>query len=105
MFYEHSKSIQSSTIFRLGSDPGKLFPYAMFQRHLQQYAQIGLAHAPVLCTRIFSSWNKNWDELSENFNQNQEVPDHFFHQNDTSFENVDKRLRDIVIDMIRLEYI
>lgn len=94
-----------STNFRLGSDPEKLFPYAMFQRHLQRHARVCLIYAHMLVSKICSLDQKNWDEIAENYMHNQEIPNSFFHQNDTSLKEINKRLRDIVIDMIRLGYI
>lgn len=91
--------------FRLGSDPEKLFPFSMFQRHLQKFARICLILVTFLVSKMFSDSSKNWDELAENFERNQQVPTHLYNQTDSTIEVIHKRLRDIVIDMIRLEYI
>lgn len=91
--------------FRLGSDPEKLFPYSLFQQYLRKYAGFNLIVATLLISKTFADSSKDWNELSENFQKDRKVPIHLYNHSDTSIEKMNKRLRDIVIDMTRLDYI
>lgn len=94
---------------RLGSDPDELFPFTMMLDHLHKFGRLGLSLAsitvPILITDADNMSNLNWDELSDDFMQSQKLSTNIFIQSDTSIEKYNKRMRDIVIDMIRFEYI
>ena len=95
--------------FRLGSDPENLFSFAMMQKHLQKFARLGLiltsVTVPILTSNAANTSNMNWDDMCDNFMQNQQIPSNIYTDSVESIEKFNKRMRDIVIDMIRLEYI
>lgn len=96
-------------IFRLGSDPDELFPYTMMLEHLHKFGRLGLSLAsitvPILISDADHMSNLNWDELSDDFMRNQKLSTNMFIHSDALIEKYNKRMRDIVIDMIRFEYI
>lgn len=96
--------------FRLGSDPEQLFPYKMMLEHLRKFARQGLIRAsavlPMIIADVSHVSTLNWDKISEDFMQNQEIESDTYIQPDSSIEKkFNTRMRDIIIDMIRLEYI
>lgn len=77
--------------------------------HFQKFGRFGLILASITVPLLISDTDNvsslNWDELSENFMKKQEVPTNMYMHSDTSIEKYNKRMRDIVIDLIDLEYI
>lgn len=77
--------------------------------HLRKFARFGLILAsmavPTLISDVGNVSNLNWDELSENFMQSQKIPTNLYLHSDALIEKYNKRMRDIVIDLIRLEYV
>lgn len=84
---------------RLGSDPDQIFPYSKMLDHFRKFARYGLMIAtlliPILTTDIGNGIEM--DNLKE------DVFSGFDTEN--SVEKYHKRLRDVIIDMVRLEYI
>lgn len=90
----------------MGSDPDKLFPFALMQKHLQKVGCFGLLMAiNVLPIITADSGNVvDMDDIMDKFNNGEEFDSNvFISQN--SQTRFTKRLRDVVIDMIRLNYI
>lgn len=72
---------------------------------MKKFARFGilLASATVPIAGIRS--NLNWNEMSENFMQSQELPTNLYKLFDELIVKLNKKFQDVVIDMIRLEYI
>lgn len=90
----------------MGSDPEKLFPYKMMLEHLRKYARHALILASLLLPWL-STENKNDKDFVRIENQNADRKGNGTNgEEETHLESkMDKRLRDIVADMIRLKYI
>lgn len=99
----------------MGSDPEKLFPYAVMQEHFRKYAKFGLILSTVLLPMITTERGTglDLDELAANFEKGKEnnfedskdleAFNSFI--SDNSRNKFNKRLRDVIVDMVRLEYI
>lgn len=92
--------------FRLGSDPDKLFPYELMLEHFRKFAKFGLVLANCLLPMITADDRNgiNIDELCDEINSGKEVDTKVF-ISEQSEKKLNKRLRDVVVDMVRLEYI
>lgn len=93
-------------IFRLGSDPGKLFPFELMQEHLRKFAKYGLILSTVLLPIITleDDYVTDFESIGESVeNGSMMSPDEIITEN--SRRKLYKRLRDIVYDMITLRYI
>ncbi|XP_055296576.1 uncharacterized protein LOC129565584 [Sitodiplosis mosellana] len=105
----------SAHIRRLGSDPEKLFPFAVMLEHFRKYAKFGLVLSTVLLPMITTDRGNglDLDELAVKFEKNKE--NNFENKEDLDAFNsfisdnsrikFNKRLRDVVIDMVRLGYV
>lgn len=91
---------------RLGSDPEKIFSYEMMLEHLRKFGKFGLLIAttvlPTMCRD--SESGVDLDELAEGIENGQEM-DTGAMMTETSKATFLNRIRDVVIDMARLEYI
>lgn len=92
--------------FRLGSDAEKLFPYKLMLEHFRKFARFGLILAnlllPVVTTE--SGNGADLDEVSEQYTNGRPPTTNIF-ITDKTRNNFEKRLRDVIVDMARLEYI
>lgn len=76
------------------------------QDHFRKYAKFGLILATILLPMITSDAGNavNLDELSDAIKNGEEVDSSVF-VSEASLKRLNKRLRDVVADMVRLEYI
>lgn len=91
----------------MGSDPEKLFPFALMMDHFRKFAKYGLIMATAVLP-IITMERGNGLDLDEvaNIVENHETLDIFDEViSENSRSEFNRRLRDVVIDMIRLEYI
>lgn len=83
--------------FRLGSDPGKLFPYQLMLDHFGKFGKFGLiitmAFLPMVMKADITT-DPNIDGLRDDDTKNVQ-----------STKQLNKLLRDIVTDMVQLKYI
>lgn len=91
---------------RLGSDPNKIFSYETMQDHLRKFGKYGLLIAssilPVMATDI--DGGLDMDALSTDYaNGDQMNADTYM--TESSKLKFYERMRDVVIDMNRLQYI
>lgn len=104
-----NKFTKLSNIYRLGSDPEKLFPYTMMLDHMNKFARYGLILAsttsPVLLSPAGIRSNLDWDEMAENFMRSQEIPANLYKLTDEATIKLNKHFRDVAVDMIRLKYL
>lgn len=81
----------------------------MMLDHIKKFAGLGLIMASTIFPIMFSTndarANLDWDEMAENFMRCQEIPTNLYNVSDESLVKLNNRIRDMVIDMIRLEYI
>lgn len=98
--------IKNFLIIRLGADPEKLFPYKVLQEHFRKYAKFGLILSTVLLPMMTSEdgYTLNIDEIAENIENGVELDKNLFISKN-SHNKFNERLRDVVIDMVRLGYI
>lgn len=93
-------------IFRLGSDPDKIFPYDLMMEHFRKYGKLSLIYAVAMLPVITAEKEKNlnMDDLASDLADGggfsldslmSEESKIKFHQ----------RLRDVIVDMDRLGYI
>lgn len=91
---------------RLGSDPEKLFPYDLMLEHFRKFARFGLILAnlllPVMTTE--SGNGANLDQVAEQYKAGEPSTKNIF-ITDKTRDKFEKRLRDVVVDLVRLEYI
>lgn len=90
----------------MGSDPEKLFSYKMLQEHLRKYARFGLILSTMLLPMITSDSGNvvDLDGLSDQIASGKEFDDSIF-VSEASQQRLNKRLRDVIVDMERLKYI
>lgn len=98
--------IENSFNFRLGSDPDKLFPYSLMLDHLHQFGCFGLIMATVLLPMMTADGSNaiDMDKISDDLKNGGEMDATVFISN-KSVTELNKRLRDVIVDMVRLEYI
>ena len=93
--------------YRIGSDPEKLFPYETMQEHFRKFGRYGLILAAALLPMITTEeGNKiDLDEAANDVanNQDSDVFENLI--SEKSRNKFNKRMRDVVIDMIRLGYV
>lgn len=97
----------SENNFRLGSDPEKLFPYSKMLEHLHRFGRYGLIMASMLLP-IITKEAANEQETMKNpivDNEHSKRNNLDIHISEKSRDKFEKRLRDVVVDMIRLDYI
>lgn len=85
----------------MGSDP-KLFPFELMLEHFRKYAKFGLVLSTVLLPMITSTIGSGLD-LDGIGNKDSTNSNNFI--SDGSRTKLMSRLRDVIIDMVRLEYI
>lgn len=91
--------------FRLGSDPEELFPFSLMQLHFQKFAKYGLILAAIVLPIITAERGIaiDLDQIANDNLTHVDMFDTFISENSRSKFN--KRMRDVVVDMIRLGYI
>lgn len=114
---------------RLGSDPDQLFPFELMQEHFHKFARYGLLMSTTLLPMItgttknlflqlceydfnttfsLSAADKgnvvDMDEMFEDLNNGKEIDSSVF-VSEASRNRLNKRLRDVIVDMVRLNYI
>lgn len=103
---EHHQFKNLSINFRLGSDPQKLFPYTLMQEHLRKFGKYGFILATVILPMLATEKGSglNLDGMADNLRNcaDMQIIDKFLTKSQNKFHS---RLRDIVIDMVRLGYI
>lgn len=90
----------------MGSDAAALFPYELMQEHLQKFAKFGLIMSTVLLPVITfdGEYRPNFEEIGENAEKGT-LEDTNLLVSENSVRKLNKRFRDIVADMVRLNYI
>lgn len=90
----------------MGSEPEKLFPYALMQEHLRKFAKYGLILSTVLLPVITCEIDYviDFESIGENVEKGT-LEDPSTIVNENSLKKLNKRFRDIVDDMVRLNYI
>lgn len=93
-------------VVRLGSDPEQLFPFEMMQNHLRQFGRFGMIMATMLLPILTSDDGHavDMDDMCEKI-KNGIVVDGSEFVSDESRTRLAVRLRDVIIDMVRLDYI
>lgn len=88
----------------MGSDPEKLFPYELMQEHLQKFAKYGIIWASIVLPVLTSDpgVGVDLDELANGFASGEDT---YSGMAGTLGRKFDERMRDVVIDMVRLGYI
>lgn len=96
----------STHVRRLGSDPEKLFSYETMQEHFRKFAKFGLILSTALLPMITSDDGHgiDVDEMAESVQNGNELDAGAF-ISDKSRNKLNKRLRGVVNDMVRLGYI
>lgn len=91
-------------LFRLGSDPAKLFPFDALQDQLRRYGKFALVMSTLLLPIVTSAADKcpDLDELAATFDNGEKNETSPF-KPDTAVFN--QRMRDVIIDLDRLGYI
>ena len=89
----------------MSSDPEKLFPYTLMMEHFRKFAKFGLVLSTVLLPMITSETGSglDLDGMTDNSSGDGTNSDNFI--SEKSRNKLHKRLRDVIIDMARLEYI
>lgn len=84
----------------------KLFPYKLMMEHFQKFAKFGLLLATMLLPMLTTQQGNgiNLDEMAEKVEKGEEIDPTVF-ISDKSRSKFTKRMRDVVIDMVRLDYI
>ncbi|XP_055298661.1 uncharacterized protein LOC129566598 [Sitodiplosis mosellana] len=97
----------STHIRKLGSDPEKLFPEKLMQEHFRKFGKFGLVLAAILLPLLTKDSGKevDLDGIADGIKTGQVDLDTNIFMTDSSTRRFNKRLRDVVIDMARLEYI
>lgn len=95
-----------SKLYRLGSDPEKLYPYKLMMEHFHKFAKFGLLLAVMLLPMLTTQQGNgvNLDEMAEKVEKGEHIDETIF-ISDKSRSKFTKRMRDVVIDMVRLDYI
>lgn len=95
-----------NSIHRLGSDPNKLFPYELMLEHFQKYAKFGLILATVLLPMLTSDSGSgiDLDEVAGDVQNGKEMDANMFISNESQ-KRFNRRLKEVIVDMVRLEYI
>lgn len=89
----------------MGSDPEKLFPYALMQEHFRKFAKFGLLLSTALLPVVTAeNGGIDMDEIAQNVKDGNEMDANVF-ISDKSRSQFNTRLRGVVIDMVRLGYI
>ncbi|XP_055302585.1 uncharacterized protein LOC129568559 [Sitodiplosis mosellana] len=90
---------------RLGSDPETIFPYKLMMEHFRKFAKFGLVLSTVLLPMITSEIGSglDLDGMGDKASGDGTNSDNFI--SEESRNKLNKRLRDVIIDMARLEYI
>lgn len=88
----------------MGSDPEKLYPFKLMLEHFRKFAKFGLVLSTVLLPMITSDAGSGLD-LDGMGNEAEEGTDSNNFISEKSRNALKKRLRDVIIDMVRLEYI
>lgn len=92
---------------RLGSRPEKLFPYETMQEHFRKFGKIGLVFATAVLPVITAEKGNaiDLDEAANNMANNKGADAFDGFVSEKSREKFTKRMRDVVIDMVRLGYV
>lgn len=93
-------------VFRLGSDPEKLFSFELMQNHFRKFGKFGMIMSTMLLPMITADDGSvvDMDELFEEVNDGKDINMDVF-VSKASRNRLNKRLRDVIVDMIRLNYI
>lgn len=91
---------------RLGSDPETLFPYDLMLEHFHKFAHFGLILATALLPMVTADGGNaiDLDKIADDFKNGTELDANVFISN-KSLTKLNKRLRDVIVDMVRMEYI
>lgn len=93
--------------FRLGSDPEKLFSFKVLQEHLRKFGRFGFILAASIVLPIILSDKGHvvdMDELADKIVGGGEVSSDLF-TSAAARSRMRSRIHDIIVDMVRLEYI
>lgn len=91
---------------RLGSDAANIFQYSELLEQLRKYGKFGLIAASLMLPMLTSEAGNtpDLDELAEEVSSGKDIDTNVFISN-RSRNTFMKRLREVVMDMARLEYI
>lgn len=93
-------------VFRLGSDPEKLFPFELMQDHFQKFGKFGMIMAAMLLPMLTATGGHSVDidSLCDGIKEGKDIDAEVF-ISDESRQRLVNRLRGVVIDMVHLGYI
>lgn len=94
--------------FRLGSNPEKLFSYELMTKHLRKFGKFGLIMASTLLPTITADLGREMNlDGDTSSSSNEELPNLENHPlvSNSSLMRFNKRMRNVAIDMVRLEYV
>lgn len=96
----------NAPFFRLGSDPEQLFSFDMMQDHFRKYGKFGLVLANMLLPMMTADSGNavDMDALCEKINDGEHVDGSVF-VSEKSQSRLATRLRGVIADMVRLDYI
>lgn len=89
----------------MGSDPEKLFPYDVMLDQFRKFGKFGMVMATMLLPMLTSEEGQtpDLDELAEQLQDERKMDVNVF-ISDNSRVEFNKRLHDVVEDMVRLNY-
>lgn len=90
----------------MGSDAEKIFPYDALLQQMRKHGKFGMTMASMLLPMLTAEEGHavDLDALSEDMNSGKEIDKNAF-ISENSRDILMKRMRDVVIDMVRLEYV
>lgn len=95
-----------NTIYRLGLNPEELFPRSVMLKHLKKFGKLGLIVGTMYINDLTADENStsNLDEICEQFLKTKTWNDNDFVSKAVQ-DVFHQRIRDLVIDLIQLNYI
>lgn len=89
----------------MGSDPEKLFPRSALDEHLIKFGKFGFIMAMLLMPIVLSQAEDvpDLDELSQQMESRSEVKGHF--SSEDTVNRFNSRMREVIVDMVKLGYI
>lgn len=98
--------LQKLNFFSLGSEPDELFPFKTRLEHFHKFAKFGLLLASMLLPMMttVSGNGVDLDQIAEDYKDGKKMETNVF-ISDKSRDKFNKRMRDVIIDMVRLDYI
>lgn len=90
----------------MGSDPDKVFSYDLMMEHFRKYGKIGLIYAATMLPILTADEGKqlNLDDVANQCNDGGELSFASILTEESKIK-YHQRLRDVIVDMVRLEYV